>query len=540
MNFTLKKIVTRRFLGFLLIVLACILFIDWTSGLSSAKKDSESSEKQVKTRSDKPVTSSVEKSVLTSQLAGSWYPGKAEELREQLKKFFTKADVNSIENVIGLILPHAGYRYSGQTAAIGVKTINKKYKRVVILGPTHRAPIEQILSLPGVTHYKTPLGEIPLDVEFIDGLLQYPMFQELSYVHQYEHSVQIEIPLLQYRLKDFKLVPIVTGRCSKETIKKAAKVIRSLIDEDTLVVASSDFTHYGPRYRNVPFKDNIPESLKKLDMGAYEYIKKLDTDGFLDYKQNNPANICGYIPIAILLSMLDKRSEGPQAQLLQYTTSGEIMDDYKNSVSYLSVAFQGNWRKSPLIRPDKNSAKLSEQERQKLLKLARKSLTYTFKYKKVPRTEQLGIKISPAMKIPRAAFVTLNKDSHLRGCIGDIFPQRPLYKSVLINAINAAFRDKRFPALQQSELDDIHIEISALTRPQPVASPNQIRIGTDGIVLRKNGKSAVYLPHVATQQGWDLSETLNHLSQKASLPADAWKEGASFLVFQADIFGEEK
>jgi AmmeMemoRadiSam system protein A len=144
------------------------------------------------------------------------------------------------------------------------------------------------------------------------------------------------------------------------------------------------------------------------------------------------------------------------------------------------------------------------------------------------------------MRSPRAAFVTLKKDSQLRGCIGDIFPQRPLYKSVIVNAINAAANDRRFPPVTKAECSDIKIETSALTAPKPVDSYDQIRIGTDGIVLRKDGKSAVYLPQVAPEQGWDLNQTLTNLSRKARLPADAWKKGAGFLVFQAVVFGEER
>ena len=144
------------------------------------------------------------------------------------------------------------------------------------------------------------------------------------------------------------------------------------------------------------------------------------------------------------------------------------------------------------------------------------------------------------MRKPRAAFVTLKKHSLLRGCIGDIFPQRPLYRSVIVNAINACFNDRRFKPLTGDECRDITIEISALTTPEPVSSPDEIRIGTDGIVLSKNGRSAVYLPQVAPEQGWDLSQTLTQLSLKAQLPAEAWKEGASFLVFQAEVFGESE
>jgi AmmeMemoRadiSam system protein A len=144
------------------------------------------------------------------------------------------------------------------------------------------------------------------------------------------------------------------------------------------------------------------------------------------------------------------------------------------------------------------------------------------------------------MSVPRAAFVTLKKNSQLRGCIGDVFPQRPLFKSVILNAINAAFNDPRFPPVTAAECNDIKIEISALTVPAPIASWKEIRIGVDGVVLNKDGRSALFLPQVAPEQGWGLAEMLANLSLKAGLPADAWKEGASFLVFQADVFGEEK
>jgi AmmeMemoRadiSam system protein A len=144
------------------------------------------------------------------------------------------------------------------------------------------------------------------------------------------------------------------------------------------------------------------------------------------------------------------------------------------------------------------------------------------------------------MRVQRAAFVTLKKNSQLRGCIGDVFPQRPLFKSVILNAINAGFNDPRFPPVTAAECNDIKIEISALTVPAPIASWKEIRIGVDGVVLNKDGHSALFLPQVAPEWGWDVNQMLSNLSLKAGLPADAWKEGASFLVFQAVVFGEEK
>jgi AmmeMemoRadiSam system protein B/AmmeMemoRadiSam system protein A len=480
---------------------------------------------------------SVPKVVLRSPLAGRWYPADGQALSRQIEEFFQKADVESRADVIALILPHAGYQFSGQTAVCGIKAADKEYKRIVIIGPSHYVPMEEMLSVPRVTHYETPLGEIPLDVEFIEKLLKHPIFQNSPQTHEYEHSVQIELPLLQYRQKDFKLVPIVAGACSLEIIEKAGAILRGLVDDETLVIASSDFVHYGRNYGYVPFTENVPEQIKKLDMGAYEHIAKLDSKGFLEYKQRTGATICGYVPIAILLSMLNKSAE---AELIKYTTSGELMGDFSNSVSYLSTVFSGRWGNAPGIEPQTTNPGLTEEDKKQLLSLARRALTYFLENRRVPQLSELNVTVSEVMKFPCAAFVTLKKNSNLRGCIGDIFPQRPLCRSVVINAINAGINDRRFLPVTKEECNDITIEISALTAPQPIGSADEIRIGIDGVVLNKDGRSAVFLPQVAPEQGWDVEQMLAHLSLKARLSRDAWKKGASFLVFQAVVFGEEE
>ncbi|MBN1393109.1 MAG: AmmeMemoRadiSam system protein B [Sedimentisphaerales bacterium] len=505
----------------------CILFV------TSCKKPPAAVEETEKAAKEEPAKPA--KVVLRSTLAGSWYTANAETLSKQIGGFFDKAEVEPINNVIALILPHAGYQYSGQTAAYGLKTTGKQYKRVIVIGPTHRVPIEEVLSVPKATHYETPLGQIPLDMEFIDKLLKHSIFQNIPQANENEHSTQIEVPLLQYRLKNFKLVPIVAGNCSYETIIKAGDILKSLIDDDTLVVASSDFTHFGPNYGFLPFRENIPEQLKQLDMGAYEYISRLDGKGFLEYQRRTGATICGTVPIAILLSMLDKSAE---AKLIKYTTSGELMGDYANSVSYLSIAFSGEWGNPSAIQPQANINKLSEEDKKQLLALARKSLVYFLQKQRIPEASDLNVTVSDAMKRQRAAFVTLKENSELRGCIGDIFPRQPLYKSVISNAINAGVRDWRFPPVTEAECSNITIEISALTPPVSIDSPDKIRIGIDGVILNKDGHSAVFLPQVAPEQGWDVNQTLMHLALKAGLSRDAWKEGASFLVFQADVFGE--
>lgn len=477
------------------------------------------------------------KTVLQSSIAGTWYPADANTLNRQVDGLFQKAEVKPINDVIALILPHAGYQYSGRTAAMAIKSTAKEYKRIVVIGPSHRVPMKDVLSVPRQTHYQTPLGEVELDVEFINKLLQNPMFQNIPEAQEYEHSTQIEVPLLQHVQKNFKLVPIVAGHCSPDTINKAGSILKGLVDEGTLVVASSDFTHYGTNYGYVPFRENIPEQLKKLDMGAYEYIAKLDVKGFLEYRDKTGATICGYVPIAILLSML---SQGVKVELVHYSTSGELMGDFTNSVSYLGVAFGGAWQKTSANEPQPSQTELTDEDKKKLLVLARKTILYALANRRAPEASELGVTVSDAMSVSRAAFVTLTKNSQLRGCIGDVLPQRPLFKSVILNAINAAFNDHRFSPVTAAECNDIKIEISALTTPSPIESPDKIRLGIDGVILNKNGRSALFLPQVAPEQGWGLAEMLSNLSLKAGLPADAWKEGASFLVFQAIVFGEEQ
>jgi AmmeMemoRadiSam system protein B/AmmeMemoRadiSam system protein A len=481
--------------------------------------------------------------VFRSTLAGQWYPPDADTLGKQVGQLFQKTDVASTNDIIALILPHAGYQYSGRTAAMGLASLGKQYKRIIVIGPSHRMPMEDVLSIPRETAYQTPLGEVAIDVEFINKLLAYPQFQVIPQANLAEHSTQIEVPLLQFAQKDFKLVLIVAGQCSMQTITKAASTLNSLIDKDTLVIASSDFVHYGPNYGYVPFTENVQEGIKNLDMGAYKYIEKLDSNGFMEYKNKTGATICGYIPIAILLSMLDKSS---QAHLINYSTSGQLMGDFINSVSYLAVSFSGEWPKSSPVKEENNDSGLTEsaggwltpEDKKQLLDFARKSIVYFLDNHQMLNVSDANL--SDWLKVSRAAFVTLNENHQLRGCIGDIFPRQPLYKSVISNAVNAAVNDSRFYPVSKNELKDITIEISALTVPKSIGSYQDIRIGTDGVVLKKGGFSAVFLPQVAPEQNWSREEMLKHLSLKAGLPADAWKEGASFLVFQAEVFGENE
>ena len=526
-----KRLVVGSLLTLVIVLLGVAVVLFWKAYIAKPPP----AEEIIQLKEEKPAE--LPRVVLRSSLAGSWYSAEPEVLKKQFELFFQKADPEPIDNVIALVLPHAGYQWSGQTAAFGLKATEKQYKRVVVIGPSHGTYMEEILSVPRATHYETPLGQIPLDIEFMDKLLRFPMFQNVPHAHQAENSIEMELPILQYRQKDFKLVTIVVGQCSLETITRAGEILSSLVDADTLVIASSDFVHYGRRFSYVPFTANVPDEIRKVDMGAYEHIARLDSKGFFEYRQRTGATICGYIPIAILLSMLN---EPVKAELIKYATSGELTGNFTESVSYLAVAFSGTWQNCPAIEPQTSIPELTDEDKEQLLALARKTMVYALRNQRVPQASELGIAISDVMRCPRAAFVTLKKNSLLRGCIGDIFPQRPLYKSVIFNAIHACVNDGRFPPVTEAECEDITIEISALTVPEPVASPDEIRIGTDGVVLNKDGLSAVFLPQVAPEQGWDVNQMLTQLSLKAKLPEDAWKEGASFQVFQAVVFSENE
>lgn len=283
--------------------------------------------------------------VFESRLAGLWYPADSGQLANAIDAYINDADAAPLGNVIALVLPHAGYAYSGSTAGAGLARVaGRDYSRVVVLGATHRYALPNAVSMPDATHYTTPLGEVPLDTEFMAEIEKHAFTTINPTVHSEEHSVQIEIPLLQRALKQFKLVPVICGQLDLATVMRVGSVLRSLVDEQTLVVVSSDFTHYGERFGYTPFRDDVPGQVERLDMGAVDLMKQKQARRFMAYIEDTGATICGHIPIAILLTMLPQAS---RLHVLKYDTSGRITGDYANTVSYLSAAVTGNWTGDP-------------------------------------------------------------------------------------------------------------------------------------------------------------------------------------------------
>ena len=472
---------------------------------------------------------SAEERVRSAAVAGSWYPGDRAELSAYLDQALDGAADWSLpegERLQALIAPHAGYAFSGATAAAGYRLLRgRSFDRVIVLGPAHHVGFRG-LAIADVDAYETPLGRVPLDGEVVAKLRGSPLVAAGPPGPDREHSLEIQLPFLQHVLTPgWRLVPLLVGRLEHEDYASLVTLIRPLLDERTLVVVSTDFTHYGARFGYVPFPPDgdAASRLEGLDKGALEHIAVRDPAGFLDYQSRTGITVCGYRPVALLLHLLP---EGAGAHLVRYDTSGALLGDYHQSVSYLAVA---------LTEPARPAGPAVQQEDslEWLYRLAALRVRDA-----VAPTEQTRAALhalledSPdAARESAGAFVTLRTNGRLRGCIGYVAPIKPVWEAVLDNAEAAALRDRRFRPVQQAELDELEIEVSVLTEPVPIVDLNEFEIGRHGIILVKDGRRAVFLPDVAVEQGWDREQTLTRLAQKAGLAPDAWRGGAQYFVF---------
>ena len=465
-----------------------------------------------------------------SALAGAWYPGDAGELAAFVDAALDAADSPSPDGeILALIVPHAGYRYSGATAAAGFALVRgRTFERVILLAPSHRSPLHG-LSIADVDAYETPLGRIPLDTEAVARLRESPLVTADPSAHGREHAIEIELPMLQRVLApDWRLVPILVGRMERPDYRAAADLLRSLVDAETLIVVSSDFTHYGTRFGYSPFPvdEHTPANIRVLDEGAVEQIEALDPAALLDYESRTGISICGYRPLALLLHLLPEQAS---VHRIAYATSGELTGDFTNSVSYLVLAVTAPAKIAAPQESDVAEDGIRLLHRFAVLGVEQAVLGASEERSR--EVEQLLRDLPQRLREPAGAFVTLKRDGRLRGCIGYIAPRKPLYQAVLENGINAAVNDPRFRPMEPSELAALEVELSVLSLPEPIASYEDFRVGEQGIILRKDGHQAVFLPQVATEQGWSRDETLNHLARKAGLGANGWRDGASFEVF---------
>lgn len=476
--------------------------------------------------------------VRPSGLAGTWYPGDPQELARAVDGLLEAVETRtSRENPRGLVVPHAGYRYSGRTAAAAFALVRgQSYRRVLVLAPSHHGDFHG-LSIADVDAYATPLDQVPLDQEAVAWLRQSPLVGADPWAHRQEHAIEIELPFLQRALAPgWGLVPILVGRLDPADYPAAADLLRSLVDDETLVVVSSDFTHYGARFGFLPFPADAraAERIRDLDQGAIEHILARDGPGLLDYQTRTGITICGYRPLALLLHLLPADA---RVDRVAHATSGELTGDWRSSVSYVALAVM--WPNVPTgtvqdLREETTQEVLTASDLERLHRIA----VLGVKAAVLGQSEALESEIaevlaglSPGLEAPTGAFVTLWSEGQLRGCMGHVANNLPLYGAVLKGAYQAARNDHRFRPLAPKELGDLELEVSVLSVPEPIASSDEFRVGEHGITLRRGDHFGLYLPEVAPHMGWDRDTTLSQLALKAGLPADGWREGAALEVF---------
>lgn len=505
-----------------------------------------------------------------AKFAGSWYEADASKLNEQLDDYLHTAKGKLSRkvadsqfqdklldqfpvggNLLCAVSPHAGLMFSGQTAAfsfaMAAKEIeNRKDKvgRIFLLGPSHYVGFEGA-ALSEDMYFQTPLGDLPVDRQTVEELVDFPLFRYMTDTHQKEHSLEMQLPLIYKVFGPIKIVPIIVGSLENEMeVRLVAGEIRRFLKDDDLVIVSTDFCHVGPRYQYQPFRSDIRKNVYEMDKEAFIHLNARNLEDLMAFKERTGATICGFYPLCVMLALLPQNAG---ASVLNYASSQDsIVEDDENSVSYMSIAC-GVPRETELLWGSDASAQpesepLSVEDRNTLLAMARNAITLASENKSVLTPIEEFKTRKSILAEPRGVFVTLFKRNpagrELRGCIGHIWPVRPLAEAVVENAVGAAMRDYRFAPLERSELESLQIEISVLTPLRRVASYNEIVIGRDGIVFYKNNSQAVFLPHVAEQYGWTLEQTLSQLALKAGLSEGAWREGAKFDVFQAESFEE--
>ena len=461
--------------------------------------------------------------------AGTWYPDDADRLRKLVEAYESAETVELPGPPVALVVPHAGYHYSGQVAGKTFATLKgRTYRRVLLFGPSHRAPVRGA-SVLEVVAYDTPLGRVPVDAAARDGLLACPVVTPQPGAHAGEHSVENQLPMLQVALGEFKMVEVLVGNLSTSERATLADVVRGLMDKGTLLVVSTDFCHYGPSYGYTPFVDRIPERLAALNAQAMREILEVDAPGWDRFLSETEDTVCGRRAVGLMLKVLEPW-EDVRGVRVSYDTSGNILGNYRNSVTYGGVAF---WRAAE---------GLTAGEQATLLRVAREAVEHFLDTGRALYPDVRKYELTALLKAPGAAFVTLKKDGRLRGCIGHVIATEPLYRSVAENATNAC-QDPRFTSnpVTKGEAAALEIEISVLSPMRRLHEPEKVRVGTDGLMISRAGRRGLLLPQVPTEQGWSRQEFLEGLCRKAGLWPDAWKEPTTELYrFSAQVFGEKR
>jgi len=463
-------------------------------------------------------------------VAGGFYPSDAKSLAAMIDDMLAHATPPPVTDpILAVVAPHAGYQYSGPVAAYTYAALKgRKFTRVVVIAPSHYEAFDFTSVFDGDA-YATPLGTVAVDKAFANQLVKMSStmrFSSRGHVatpQGAEHALEVQLPWLQRVLGEFQLVPIVMGDQSYESSRALGVALAKLIHGgDTLIVASSDLSHYHP------YDDAV-----KID---HKTLNALQAWDYFSMSQNFEMRVweaCGGAPIVAAM-IAAERMGANQALVLKYANSGDTTGDHSRVVGYSAVALV----KTQSQKAGEHPFSLGTREKNQLLALARKSVEYAVREKK-PYEPPAGT--NDSLNQERGAFVTLKESGELRGCVGYTSAVEPLYMTVRDTATLAALRDSRFRPVSASELPQLEYEISVLSPLRRVLDVREIKIGQHGLLMKNADHQGLLLPQVPVEEGWDRKRFLEETCVKAGMETGCWKdENTDIFMFTAVVFGESR
>ena len=456
-------------------------------------------------------------------VADKFYPGNAKTLTAMINSMLTRAEVPAVSGrLVGIQVPHAGYEFSGPTAAHAFKLLQGMDSvTVVMLGTSHYVRLDKA-AVYAHGSWRTPLGDVAVDEALAKAILTQDKFlADMPDAHVREHSIEVEVPFLQQVLGSFKIVPIMLLQPTFEQCEQVGRAIAAAAKGKRVVLLASSDLYHGDSYGDANRIDSVTVGL----------MAKFDPEAFHAALERDEAQACG--GNAITAMMVAAREMGADtAVVLAQTNSNDVMGERGGyCVGYSAVAFVASGEKK------EESSDLTELEQKSLLRIARATLESHIRTGKSPEAKPL----TPRLAEKRGAFVTLQERGELRGCIGYVEAVRPLYQAVREMAVAASTEDPRFPPVEAAELDKIDIEITVLSPLRPLPSPDSVIVGKHGLVIRKGFRSGLLLPQVPVEQGWNREQFLANTCLKAGLPPSAYKEkDAQLFCFTGQVFGEKE
>lgn len=455
--------------------------------------------------------------------ANRFYTGNPQELSQEVDSFLAlHKNMPIYDSVRAIIVPHAGYYFSGNVAASAYMSIpnDKPFKRIFLLGPSHHEWLDGASVNTEADYYATPLGNVKVDVETAQNLTESnSVFSYYPKAHDREHCLEVQLPFLQRRLGNVPpIVPIIISTNDFGKLKQIAEVLKPYFNEENLFIISSDFSHY-PSYEDAYEVDALTG--KAIETGKVdEFIATLEKNA-VSGKRNLATSACGELAIATLMLMMDTNCKVIH---LMYQNSGDIdHHDHSRVVGYHAFA---------VVETSGKAFSLSSDEKRMLKKIAYESIKDSLEGKGISRLSHL----TDNLLAKCGAFVSLHKQNRLRGCIGHFGEDVPLHEIVAEMARAAAFEDPRFVPVSHEELDDIDIEISVLTPMRRIQSLDEFEMHRHGIYIRKGYRSGTFLPQVADEVNWTKEEFVSHCAQdKAGIGWEGWRD-AELYVYEAIVF----